>query len=167
MEHYSDFDKKIGFVLNSAYGSGGCRIPKKAYPYLKEKGYECYSESLYNFDLKRINPVLVNAVIAYPELFEEKSVSLYVVFAPFVDFIAGSVSIHDYDGSETININEDKTKLFINSLKMNVANSIQTKSECNCQNELDKLIKSIEELRPEVFEPKKHQILFPDGKTFK
>jgi hypothetical protein len=155
MEHYCDFDKKIAIIINVEYG--GYWIPDKAYPYLMENGYEPYESSKYNnfkdFDPDRFNPVLVNAIIAHPELFNKKNVCLRVKFVPLVDVIAGSIYINDYDGKESIRINKEKTKLFLNSLKMNSAfeNTLKIANSLGSS----ELIKSLEELRPEVYEPRK------------
>jgi hypothetical protein len=186
----------VGFVLNSAYGGGGVEIPEKGWEYLNSHNfnfddvYNNYND--YNDYTFRLNPILVNGIIMHPELFHgeilldkdqddiiysygsnKKYTHLYVQFVPLIDLLAGSVSVHEYDGSESIYINKEKTKLFITSMKNLEAFNNTWKIAAEIPNN-EELLKSLEHLRPLPIEPLKlppillkNQIVIPDNMEFR
>ena len=193
-------NEHVGFVLNLAYGGEGVDIPEKGWEYLDS--HNCNFDDVYNvcdicdicdnYDMARLNPILVNGIIMHPELFHgeilldkdqddiiysygsnKKYTHLYVQFVPLIDLLADSVSVHEYDGSESIYINKEKTKLFITSMKNKEAFNNTWKIAAEIPNN-EELLKSLEHLRPLPIEPLKlppillkSQIVIPDDMIFR
>ena len=188
-------NEQVGFVLNSAYGGGGVEIPEKGWEYLNRHNFnfDDVDNVCDNYDYTlRLNPILVNGIIMHPELFHgeilldkdqddiiysygsnKKYTHLYVQFVPLIDLLADSVSVHEYDGSESIHINKEKTKLFITSMKNKEAFNNTWKIAAEIPNN-EELLKSLEHLRPLPIEPLKlppillkSQIVIPDDMIFR
>ena len=63
--------EQVGFVLNSAYGGGGVEIPEKGCEYLNSHNFDDADNVYdnYDYDIARLNPILVHGIIMHPELF--------------------------------------------------------------------------------------------------
>ena len=105
--------KTRGIVLNGCYG-GFC-LSKEGKDFLIQKGMSrnMADKIAYSHDPNdRMHPLLVSTVKQHPDVFNCYSTELYV-YEVTVDAIkADAISIDEYDGSESVEVNWEKVALW-------------------------------------------------------
>lgn len=102
-----------GFVLNGCYGGFG--FPEKGKEFLIQNGMspKRVKEIGYSDDVSvRMDPLLVALVRKNPKFFSGDCSSLYVEEVPVDAIMADAVSIDEYDGLESVEINWEKVALW-------------------------------------------------------
>ena len=97
-----------GCVLNSCYG--GFEISDEAREYLEDRGLY-FPLDTDNLEF-RCNPILVKAVQEKPDLFNGDCCNLRIIYFSKDEYESGSLSISDYDGRESLEVNKEKLMLF-------------------------------------------------------
>lgn len=109
-----------GMVLNGCYGGFGLSdegekllIQKGMSPKRVQEIGRSHDLRFGHHDLSvRMDPLLVASVRKHPESFKEYGTSLYVEEVPVDAIKADAVSIDEYDGAESVEINWEKVALW-------------------------------------------------------